>query len=896
MLCGRDQERARLRSVVAGLREGRSFASLVRGPAGIGKSTLIDDLLDASGDGLEVLRTHGHQTEVDIPYAGLAELVAPVLHLRDDLPERQRRALGAALALEPPAPGDRFAVPAALLGLLGQAAEARPVLAVVDDAHWLDAGSLDAVLFAAQRVASEGIGVLLAARDRDGAAVATSGLEVIELGPLDRASALEILEHGGSLAPDVAEVVVAAAAGNPLALRELPRGLSTDQREGRNPLIGPLPGEGAAGASITRQLEAQPPSTRRALCLVAAASGSSRRVIDAALSRMGLDADDLRPAAAAGLVDVVDGRVELSHPLVGARAYHGEPSATRRAAHAALGAVVEDPLRRAWHVAGAAVGTDAAAADGLEDVAGTTRGRGAHRDAAQAFLRAAELSPDADARMRRTLEAARECSVAGDHARAAELAAVVAADASGEVLVAAQQLRAHVLLRGGEPVEAQRLLEASIAHMQSGDMDALLATALRARALAESIDDGLVTVAGLLAGEALMALGRSAEGERLLAEAEPLLLEGDPLSELAELLVMGAMCSVWGERFTRAERALDRFVAVCREAGAASRLPYTLTVRAQLRWRRGRWAGAYADADEAVRLARDTAQAGVLAVALPALARCEAAIGHVTEARRYGEEAAALAEAAGSKATLLHALGALGFTELGVGRPEAALLWLERAATIDRRLGHGEPAIALFAADHVEALVRVGRTEEAEQALDRLRARAAATGGAWAHAVAQRCAVLLAGEEDVEHAAAAATAWHDRVDMPFERARTELVLGERLRRARRRADARPPLERALRCFDQLGAHTWADRARAELRATGAAQTERSPAPVERLTPRELQVALLVAQGLTNREVGASLFLSAKTVEHHLGATFRKLDLRSRVQLAGLLAREVDAPA
>src|SRR5918999_5875715 len=165
MLCGRDQERARLRSVVAGLREGRSFASLVRGPAGIGKSTLIDDLLDASGDGLEVLRTRGHQTEVDIPYAGLAELVAPVLQLRDDLPERQRRALGAALALEPPAPGDRFTVPAALLGLLGQAAEARPVLAVVDDAHWLDAGSLDAVLFAAQRVASEGIGVLLAARD-----------------------------------------------------------------------------------------------------------------------------------------------------------------------------------------------------------------------------------------------------------------------------------------------------------------------------------------------------------------------------------------------------------------------------------------------------------------------------------------------------------------------------------------------------------------------------------------------------------------------------------------------------------------------------------------------------------------------------------------------------------
>lgn len=357
---------------------------------------------------------------------------------------------------------------------------------------------------------------------------------------------------------------------------------------------------------------------------------------------------------------------------------------------------------------------------------------------------------------------------------------------------------------------------------------------------------------------------------------------------------MAAMCSLWIERFERVERIVGRMVSVAREAGAVSRVIYPLDVRSQLHWRRGRWSAAYADAEESVRLARETGQTGALALALAGLCRAEGGSGRIEQARAHGEEGIALSESAAGAATALHSLAALGFTELTAGRAAIAVNLLERADAIDRELPLGEPALTMYAPDLVEALVRAGRRDAAERALTRLQEGAERTGGAWAHAAAARGRLLLAGDDEIDRLGAEALSWHARVEMPFERARTELVFGERLRRARRRADARAPLERALRTLERLGAEPWAARARTELVATGGRAALREVPPVEELTPHELQVALLVAEGGTNREVGAALFLSAKTIEHHLSAIYRKLGLRSRTQLASLLADQAAA--
>ncbi|HEU4658250.1 MAG TPA: LuxR C-terminal-related transcriptional regulator, partial [Capillimicrobium sp.] len=458
-------------------------------------------------------------------------------------------------------------------------------------------------------------------------------------------------------------------------------------------------------------------------------------------------------------------------------------------------------------------------------------------------------------------------------------------------------LAAEAAAAGDRALSARLLLEASLGHMFEGDMEALVEVATRARERAEGVADDLAALAALVTGEALLALGRSEEGDALVAAAEPLLYTADPLSEISEVVGMGAMTSLWVERFERVERIVQRMVSVTRAAGAVARLTYPLAVRSQLHWRRGRWAAAYADAEESVELARGTGQVGTLALSLAMLARSEGGIGRLDAARAHGQEGVELSEVAAGDATVMHSLAALGFVELSAGRAEEAAAWLDRADATDRRLGHGEPALTMFAADHVEALVRAGRREDAARALERLAAGARRTGGAWSNAVAERARALLA--EDVDAAVAHATAalrWHDRVAMPFERARTELVLGERLRRARRRADARAPLESALAVFERIGAEPWARRARTELQAIGGRTRAHVAGPVEQLTPHELQVALLVADGLTNREVAAALFLSPKTIEHHLSAIYRKLDLRSRAQLSALLAADLAAEA
>ena len=402
MLIGRDVERARVRELVDGARDGRSGVLLLAGEAGIGKTSLLREA-EAQAAGVTVLRARGVESESDLPFAGLSELLAPVLDRRDGLPEIQRGAIEGALALGPTTPGadQRFAMAAGTLGLLALAAEDQPVLAIVDDLQWLDEASAEAVLFAARRLGSEGVAILLAARDAPGAPFEAAGVDRVGLAPLGEAAAREVLAatpNGAALATSVADRLLATADGNPLALTEIPALLDDEQRAGRAPLEEPLPAGTGIARAFARRLEGLPEDARMALLLAAADESARLDVLLAALREHGHDASALERAEAAGVVELERGNVRFRHPLWRSAAYHAATPPSRRAAHETLaGAWPEDSPSRAWHLAAASLAPDETVAAALEAAAHSARERGAHPAAAQAFARAAHSSPD-DAR------------------------------------------------------------------------------------------------------------------------------------------------------------------------------------------------------------------------------------------------------------------------------------------------------------------------------------------------------------------------------------------------------------------------------------------------------------------------------------------------------------------
>jgi DNA-binding CsgD family transcriptional regulator len=914
MFVGRERERARIDRLLQDARAGRSGALLMHGEAGIGKTALVRWAI-GQATGLRVLRARGIETESDIPFAGLAELVTPLLDRLDDIPEVQTRALRGALALGPATPHDRFTVPAGLLSLLAVAAEDQPVLVVIDDAQWLDEPSLEAFLFAGRRLGAEGIAMLGALRE--GTPVA--GLEVpwlerMRIAPLAEVEARELLGAAQveRMAPAVTDRLVQTAAGNPLALLEIPRLLSDGQRAGREPLEEPLrPGTGVERA-FRRALDALADPERRALLLAATAHSGRVAVIEPALRESGLTLDHLAAAEEARMVTIADAEVEFRHPLLRSTAYHAAGAADRRAAHAALAAAAPPGSpERAWHLAACAVAPDEEVAAALHAAALDARGRGAHATAARDFLRAAQLTPDDEPRARRLLESATDATRSGEADHALGLLRDAARLASDPLLAAdVQRMTGHVEMRRGSPLVAYELLvaeadrvrsrdprraagmflEASVSHMMTGDMHALLATAERARALATSADPAVELLATAVIGEAYLALGDVEQGDAMLSACEPYLLEGDPLA-IVEVVGMAAHSAIWIEKFDRAQRIFDRLIAAAREASAVSALIYPLAAKAHMDFRLGRWAAARADATESVELAQDTGQLPLLAHSLAALAHTEAGLGAEDACRRHVAEGQALVARFQGEATGTYLHHALALLELGLGRIPEAIAALEAVQRAAEHL-QMQPAVVPWAPDLVEAYARAGRREEALALVGEFEARSARTGSLWARAAVARLRALLAPDAEMRAGFDAALALHDGLPMPFERARTLLCFGERLRRARQRADAREPLKAALETFERLGARGWAERTRTELRATGEQQARRAETAAEQLTPHELQIAVLVAQGMTNREAAAALFLSPKTIEYHLGQIYRKLDVRGRAQLARLMAMEL----
>jgi DNA-binding CsgD family transcriptional regulator len=897
-LVGRDRELESIEAVLAAARRGEPAALLLHGEPGVGKTALLRAATARAGDML-VLGATGIEAESELAFAGLTELLGPIVDHRAALPRAQAAALEGALGLSDAAVGDPLTVFAAALALVGVAAAQGPVLMVVDDAQWLDGSTLDALRFVAKRLGACPAALLLATReelDPDGWPRA----EIAVVRGLERDSALELL-GGEGMAPGVRERLVAATAGNPLALWEMPAQLTDAQRSGREPLADPLP----AGASLERvyrgRVGALEPDTREALLMVAATHADALTPVAAALRARGIDVDTLAAAEAAGLVERRDDRVVFSHPLVRSAVYWGAPLPARRAAHAAL-AEHADAESRAWHLAAAATAADESVAGALEDAARAAERRGALAAATEAFERAGRLSP-AGARVRRRSEAARTAVLAGrlDVARHT-LDDLLTEPHDAGVHADLELMRATVMLLGGEPLAAYELLvgeagriephdppraaallsAAGIALLIGGHVRDLRAVAERARELAGPGADLVPTV---LLAEARAAAGEVEQArELLLGREEELLAFGANPGPVQELVVIAAFVLVLLEEWPRAERMLDGLIAGARQAGAVRALAFPLAVSAGLDVRRGHWGRARRKGREALPIAEETSPGFALTYAVATLAYLDAAQGRERSCR----EQAARLERVGAEFELAAAWAfsatTTGLLELGLGRIDAAVAQLEQAVAHLAGWGVEHPAFLPAEAYLIEALVRARRLPEARARQAALEARAEPDGGWWPRGTVAHGRGLLADEAFDAHFAQARECYA-ALPSAFDVARTELAWGERLRRERRRTEARAQLTAALAGFDRLGARPWAARVRAELAAAEGGRARPAASHEEPLTHKEAEVADLVASGATNREAAAALFLSPRTVEHHLRQVYRKLGVRSRSELA-----------
>lgn len=911
-LVGRAAELAQLLTTAEQALDGRGAACCLEGPPGVGKSALLAELEPAvRAAGLRVLRTTGVESEIDLPFAGLAELLDPLLDGADALPPAQRTALRSALALDAPAGAERVLVLRAVVALVAAAAATQPLALLIDDVQWLDASSQEAVAFLARRVVRQPIALIAVRSLRGDPGDPLPDVPRLALGDLARDEALTLARAGG-LAPAVAEALVDAVGGNPLALVEAPAELTAAQRSGRAALPQPVP----AGERLRRAYAARvarlPAATRTALLLAAADGSGTTGPLAQALGGAGPFTAAIAPAEDAGLVAIAAARLRFSHPLVRSAVYHAASPSERRTAHRTL-AEAGGERERVWHLAAAATAPDEPLAAALEALGHDAAERGAPATATTVHERAAQLTPDPDRAAGRTIAAAATAMIASRPARARALLDALLPQLTDPLVRAdAQFVRGAAMLQDGRPMAAYAMLEeeaervgaldptraallltqASIALMSYGGMERLADLAARAQALAP---DWIELAPAVLRAEALWGLGESGQAQALLRSCGPALAAADPVGAGHELLSIAALCFMYMEDYDAAERLLARLIAAARARGAVGALVLPVAVQGTLAIRRGAFADAAACAAEALALAEDGLEGFVLALALSASAFVEAHRGERDACERHAAQVLAISAQLELTATLATGEQALGMLELGVGSTAAAIAHLERAREHTTRFGARDPAFLYTSADLVDAYVREGREPEAGALVAELEAAAQQTGGAWSAAAAARGRALLDAEEAIDGHLADAVAAHRRVAMPFELARTQLSVGERLRRVRRRADARQLLAAAHATFTALGTPPWAQRAERELAAAGRRDDGRSGArasanapaqhDAEPLTARELAVCELVAGGATNREAAATLFLSPRTVEHHLRQAYRKLGVRSRTELA-----------
>ena len=901
-LRGRDNECSALDQLLDAVRRGESRAIVLHGEAGVGKSALLEYVV-GSASGCRVARAAGVEYEMELAYAGVHQLCAPVLDLQHRLPGPQQNALATAFGLSAgPAP-DRFIVALAILGLLAEMAEEQPLICVVDDAQWLDKASVLSLAFVARRLLAESVGLIFAVRDPSHVQALT-GLEEMLVGGLgeDHARALLDSTLPGRLDERVRERIIAETHGNPLALLELPRGLTPGELAGGFALPDARPLTDRIERSFLRRLEHLPVETRRLLVAAAAEPFGDASLLWRAADELEVGPDAAAPAEAAGLVQL-GAQVHFRHPLVRSAVYQAASLQERREAHRALAESIDagvDPDRRAWHRAQAASGPDEYVAEELEHSADRAQSRGGVAAAAAFLERAAALTPDPARRSDRALDAAKAKLIAGAFDPAAALVAMAEAGPPDDLnLARIDLLRAEIAFAQSRGNEAPPLLLAAARRLEHLDV------ALARESYLEAVS-ALIFASYLARGPGLGEAGAAAR------RAPPPQLPGVPdvlLDALAVRLTDGYSASV-----PMMERVLTAFCDEKTPTQEALRWLFLASVIAADLWDDERW---YVLVAGHVTIAREAGALSELPLALDSRAFVHLFTGELAAAALLVEEAQTVSAAIGSNQP---PFGALALAAIrGREREARALIdatinaalprgqglavtmarWLQ--ALLCNALGQYEDALAVaqeatrhqeeFAAPRwglvelVEAAVRSGAPELASDALGQLSETTRASGTNWALGVEARSRALLGEGEAAEELYREAIERLTDTRVRVELARAHLLFGEWLRRQNRRVDAREQLRAAHDAFSRMGAEAFADRARRELLATGETVRKRIDETRDVLTAQETQIAQLARDGFSNPDIGSRLFISPRTVQYHLHKVFLKLDISSRNQLS-----------
>ena len=917
VVVGRDAELASIREFVTGISDGAS-ALVLEGEAGMGKTTLWRAGVEAAeAAGLCVLQAQPAESETALSFSGLGDLLDPVLdEALAPLAAGQRLALARALVLEEiegPVP-DAHAAGVALLNALRGLASTHAVLVAVDDVQWLDAATSSALAYATRRLRAEHVGVLLARRAGLESSLPeelrrTARFRELDVGPLDLAALPRVVQAhlGVALPRPLLAEVHQASGGNPFFALEIVRSLT---RSGVSVVAGrPLPVPDSLHELVHGRLLALPPESRDFLVAAAAHAHPTVSITETA---SGVErAVGLAPALEVGIVELDGSRIRFTHPLLAAGAYDTADPLRQRVIHGRLAELLEDPEARAWQLAASVDEPDEVVAAALEDASRHARTRGAPRPAALLLDRARELTPidRACEASRRAVDAAYLHYESGDSPRAeTQLRDVISVLAPGRDRARAIMRLARVRAYEALPDAAELFLQA--VEEAEGDRE-ILAVAHEGVAtcfwkLYERLDEAVEHAE--LAAEIAFELGdegvaAEALGTRWVTE---LLLGRETARETAAraLALQPAVQDrrvLQQPRFTAAadywrwtgalERARDELVEMLRsssELGDESSLPLTLAHLGLVEWELGELASALTRSLDGQEAAEQSGQRAILALNLAIESLVEASRGHQERARAVAIRALELVPETGVRQAELVATWALGHLELALGAHGATVARLGQFLAFVRREGICEPCAIPFVIDQVDALIQLGRHEEAVELLDWYEGNARRLERASALANCMRCRGMLAAQAgDLDRALAAyeeALDWHAEVELPLDRGRTLLALGATQRRAKRRREARATLEEALAIFERIGAALWAERTRAELkRISGRAAVPGA------LTPAEERVAALVAEGKTNREVAAALFLSDRTVEGHLSRVFGKLGIRHRAELGAALA-------
>jgi DNA-binding CsgD family transcriptional regulator len=909
-LRGRHSECEVLDRLLERVRAGHSRVLVLRGEPGVGKSALIQYLLDRASE-CRVTRSVGVESELELPFAGLHQLCAPFLDRLERLPGPQRDSLRTAFGLAPGQPPDRFLVGVAVLGLLSEVAAEHPLICVVDDVQWQDRASAQTFAFVARRLQAQSVAFIFAVREpSEGQELA--GLPELVVGGLGDGDARALLRTviPGRLDERVSDRIVAETRGNPLALLQLPRGIPPEELAGGFGLADVMPLVNGVEQSLLRQLDALPAQTRRLLLAAAAEPVGDVALLWRAAERLGIEPHAAAPAQTAGLIDL-GARVRFRHPLVRSAVYRAASVPDRREAHRALAEATDaavDPERRAWHRAHAASEPDEDLAGELERSAGPARGRGGVAAAAAFLARATELTPDPARRGTRAQAAAQAKFDAAAPERASELLATAAITPLDELQRARlDRLRGQITFARTRGSDAPALLLDAAKRLEP--LDAGLARETYLEALGAAIFAGRLGGAGdlraaaegattappgprphraidlLLDGLATRFTEGYAAGVAPLRRAldafwqEDGPNEGDPrwLWLACPVAPEPVAPDLWDDETW--DRLTARAVALARESGALTPQPLALTSRASVAVHGGEFAAASALVAEADAISEATGNTPLRYTSL----LLAAWRGREAHASRLIEADVREAKARGEGRAIGLAEYATAVLHNGLGRSEAALAAAQRACEHDDLGFFGWALVEL-----VEAAAHSGAREEATTALARLEERTRAAGTDWALGVrAGSCALLRDGEEaDVLYREAIERLGGSRIVV--HRARAHLVYGEWLRRENRRPDAREQLRTAYEMFCRMGAEAFAERARRELLATGETVRRRTAETREQLTPQEAQIARLAADGQTNPEIAAQLFISPRTVEYHLRKVFTKLDISSRKALRAAL--------